>query len=104
MREISPDTMQAFMAWLERHEDYISAGLGDVAELREVFFELHGRNAGEPKIKYLNVYEHSKYSPGCAANYPPSKLFDSCNEARSAAINMKAKGIKVLLEAHPIEV
>jgi len=48
--------------------------------------------------KYLNVYLHSTDKSSI------SVLFDDINQARSNAINARANGTNVLLEAHPVEV
>lgn len=46
-REISPDTMQDLLIWLKYRENDIADGIEDFGELRTLFFELYGRNAGE---------------------------------------------------------
>lgn len=45
---IDPDTWQDFIIWLDAHEDDIAAGINDFGDLRDIFFEVMFRNAGEP--------------------------------------------------------
>lgn len=47
MNEISGDVMQDLVLWLSAHEYEIESGENDFGDLRELFFELFDRNAGE---------------------------------------------------------
>lgn len=44
---ISPDAMQDLINWLCRHEEDIELGINDFADLKQVFVEVLGRNAGD---------------------------------------------------------
>ena len=44
---MSDATIYFFIAWLKDHEDDIEHGYNDFGDLREIFWELVGRNAGE---------------------------------------------------------
>lgn len=45
---IDPDTWQDFLIWLSVHEYDIEIGINDFGDLRGIFYEVIGRNAGEP--------------------------------------------------------
>ena len=47
MGKVDGDTMQDFICWLCRHEDDIKHGINDFCELRELFKQLIGREAGQ---------------------------------------------------------
>lgn len=47
MNKVDNDTMQNFLDWLKSREDDIAYGIEDFDELRDLFYQLYGRNAGE---------------------------------------------------------
>lgn len=47
MNEILDDTMQDLILWLHNHEHEIESGENDFGELRQLFYELFDRKAGE---------------------------------------------------------
>lgn len=47
MDKVDPDTMQDFLIWLSNHEEDIAIGINDFDELRDLFYQLYGRNAGD---------------------------------------------------------
>ena len=51
MDKVDDDTMQDFLIWLCSHEDDIKAGMNDFGELRELFQQLTGREAGDRQQK-----------------------------------------------------
>ena len=48
MNKLDDDQMQDLINWLAGRESDIASGSEDFFELREIFFSLFGRNAGEP--------------------------------------------------------
>jgi hypothetical protein len=48
MNDLDGDQMQDLIIWLAGRERDIADGVDDFFELREIFFSLFGRNAGEP--------------------------------------------------------
>ena len=45
---IDPDTCQDFLIWLASHEEDIASDVNDFGDLKDIFRQLMGRNAGEP--------------------------------------------------------
>ena len=80
-----------------RGEDYEHCEYFTSDGLYSISGELGSDLINIPDTKYLTVYitVNGKLIHG---------LFDSKNEAMSLAINKRASGRKVLLEAHPVEV
>jgi len=54
--DIDPDVMQDFLIWLKSRESDIEHGIEDFDELRELFFILCGRNAGESEDSNQIIY------------------------------------------------
>lgn len=51
MKDLNGDQMQDLINWLAGRESDIADGVEDFFELREIFFSLFERNAGEPVVE-----------------------------------------------------
>ena len=53
---ISGDSAQDLIEYLESHEDDIKYGINDFGRLRDIFLDIFERNAGDPKPDYVGCW------------------------------------------------